>query len=226
MKRGFVRAAFGDVRSPTFMPEIIRVIKCPFTLPFVTYVFGKDNYDCLKKMGLKCVLIHPHPYMFEEWCRYRNKIEAYRYAMEEDGYDEMVFLDWDCIPVKPLHRNFWQEMGKKECIQGNLYNLTRFTTPWRISDRSCSINTGFLYIRNKLIPSQIIKAWDSFPVRHRWRKNDEIATAHFIDEMTRGWVGKEKWWDRFEPYCCNIASMAAYPDKLLKTKDVCFIHDV
>jgi len=227
MKRGFIRAVFGDVRSPSLKSETLRISRNLFNTPFVVYVMGKDNFEHLKGVGFNCVLIHPDPCMFDmKKYLWRNKIEAYRYAMEEDGYDEIVFLDWDCVPVKPLPRTFWQEMGKKECIQGNLYKLKQRMSAWRRSRRavSYSINTGFLYIRNKFIPSQIIKVWNSFPDQEFWRYNDERPTAYFIDKMTGGWIGEDKWWDRFEPYCCNMGKYSAYSTDLLKTKNECFRH--
>lgn len=230
MKRGFIRAVFGDVMSPALKTETLNVSRNRFNAPFRVYVMGGDNYKYLKGMGFDCQLIHSAPYMFDRTkSLYRNKIEAYRYAMEEDGYDEVVFLDWDCVPVKALPRDFWQQMGKKEMIQSNLYVLKQRMSPWRRPRTrrvfGTSVNTGFLYIRNKFLPSQIIKTWNSLPDETFWRYNDERATAYFIDKMTGGWIGDDKWWDRFEPYCCNLSKRSAYPDIRLKTKDLCFVHE-
>jgi hypothetical protein len=140
--------------------------------------------------------------------------------MEQDGYDEIVYLDWDCIPQKKLPDNFWQECNKKEVFQANLQCYHRKKCTWRKSCQRQVPNGGFLYIRDKNLPAKMINYWEITEKN----TNDEISFAKMTDDMIGGWQGPEKFWELFENMFCNLHNSSSFPNEKLSQKNVCFIH--
>lgn len=201
--------------------DIDLIIKNKFNEPFVVYVFGKDNYEKMKSLGFNCVLANsdPAPYDQVKYV-YRHKLELIKYAMEADGYDELIYLDWDCRPQKKLPSNYWDEFQKKESIQACLQQYRRRKCLWRGENDVRKVpNGGFIYLRDKTIPKKVIQIWETMP-----QDNDEPAIARFIDDMMSGWKGMDEFWRLYEAPFCNLHSMSPYPKELLNTKDLCFIH--
>jgi hypothetical protein len=232
MKRAFVRGVWGIydntqrllARRSKIDRDVDRIIKNQFNEPFVTYIMGEDNFKRMQERGLNCVLINKDPYMFDLiQYQYRHKLEILRYAMEQDECDEIVWLDWDCLPQKKLPANFWEECGKKDVFQACFQCYRRKKCGWRKTDQRKVPNGGWIYMRDKTIPSTVIKIWETMK-----QNNDEPAYAKYTDEKVGGWTETEtnlkQYWDRFEPMFCNIHKSSPYSLELLKTKDVCFIH--
>ena len=231
MKKGFIRGLWGifdrshRITGRRFRVEnnIINLLKNKNNTDFRTYVFGKENYDGLIKMGVKdVVLINEAPSQFDLIKhQYRHKLELIKYAMEVDNYDELVYMDWDCSPTKSLYKNFWQELGKKEVVQANLIIYRRKKAFWRKEELRKVPNGGFIYLRDKTIPQKVIDIWNTMK-----QDNDEPAWAKFTDDMVGGWQGAHKYWELFEPMFCNLRGSAPYPKELMETKtDVCFLHN-
>jgi hypothetical protein len=130
---------------------------------------------------------------------WRYKLDVYKYAMQD--FDEIVYLDWDCNLIANLNENFWDDLGKKDVIQGCLYRWRKAVCKWRDirHDQSYIINNGFLYIRDKTIPQNIINEWEK-----RKTKNDEEITSFYIDKVAGGWKGETFWKEHFEPECCQL----------------------
>ena len=194
-----------------------------FNEPFVVYVYGKENYEMAKAKGFDCILVDENPAPFDLVKeQYRHKLELINYAMQNDGYDEMVFLDWDCVPQKKLPEDFWQVLGKKEIIQCNLQQYHRRKCLWRGKKDTRKLpNAGFVYLRGKQVAEDILKAWDT---RRCKGPSAEPAIALVMDEMSDGWQGMEKYWDLYEPDFCNLWKCSVYPKDRLDTKNVSFIH--
>jgi hypothetical protein len=230
MKRGFIRTLWGKhdnshpflARRERVDRNINDIVKSQWNFPFVTYVMGKDNFNFLKNLGFNCILISENPALFDPINhKYRNKLEAIKYAMEVDGYDEMVYLDWDCVLKKQLPSNFWEILGKKEKIQANLQIYRRKKVFWRPIDQRKVPNGGFIYLRDKSIPSQVIKIWEEGG-KH---DNDEMAWGEYIDGLTGGWKGIDQYWNLFEPSSCNLWVFSAFTrEKLSEKEDPCFRH--
>lgn len=227
-KRAFVRALWGIyddsnrlVRRRKQMDGDMTRIKCnKFAPPCVVYVFGEDNFKHAKTFGFDCVLIDKNPAPFDLVLeQYRHKLEVLRYAMEEDGYDEIMFVDWDCIPKKQIPSDFWDVLGQKEIIQANLQLYRRRKATWRKGEMRKIPNAGFLYLRDKNLPSKIIEKWEAIQ-----GPSAEPPLAKLTDEMIDGWQGIDKYWELFEPNFCNLHKASPYSKELLDTKDVCFIH--
>ena len=231
MKRGFIRCAWGiydnthriTARRQKIDKDIACVKACKFNEPFKVYVYGKDNYDRLKN-DFDCKLIDDNPAPFDLIKhQYRHKLELLKYAMEVDGYDELVYMDWDCIPQKKLADDFWDKCALKGPIQGCLQQYHKIKCGWRNDSRRKVMNGGFLYIRDKTIPSRAIQIWETMK-----QDNDEPAYAKLIDDLMGGWTNWEesgkKFWDNYETQFCAIIRGNIWPEELRKTKDVCFFH--
>lgn len=231
MKRGFIRGLWGIFDSSHRLTnrrfgisqDIDILMKNEFNEPFRTYVMGRENYDLLLKAGVAdAVLLDEKPFRFDLIKhQYRNKIEIIMNAMENDGYDEIVYLDWDCRPFKRLPSDFWEELGKREVFQANLQCYNRNKCHWRTENRRAVPNGGFLYIRDKSIPSLAAKRWEELGMGD----NDEPAWAKVTDEITGGWKGPEKYWEKFESMFSNLQACSYFDDKhLALKKNVCFNH--
>jgi hypothetical protein len=228
MKNGFIRALWGIhgeehrflKRRDRVDKNILNISRSLFNSQFVSYVLGEENYRFLKYFGFNCVLVDKEPYLFDPIKhKYRNKLEIIKYAMENDKYDEIVYLDWDCVPLKMMDDNFWNILRKKEKIQANLQIYKRRKVKWREDKRKVP-NGGFIYIRDKTIPSEVIKLWEELGKED----NDEPAWAKYIDNYCGTWIGIEKYWNLFEPMVCNLWMYSVYPDELINKKDLYFKH--
>jgi len=233
MKRAFVRALWGiHDKSHRVLRRLYRVDqnilqlkKNKFNEPFITYVFGQENYDSLQKLGFEnLILLNKEPHSWDPLkFQYRHKLEILRYAMEVDGYDEIVHMDWDCFPTKKLPIDFWDVLGKKEKFQACLMQYHRPKCLWRETDQRKLSNGGYVYIRDKNVPSDIIKLWE---------KTDKIflisaepAMSQYTDNLVGGWKGIEKYWELFEPESCRLSRCSVYSKDPTKTKpNLCFVH--
>lgn len=224
MSHSFIRTLWG-VRDDTHRLlarrrlidlEIERIYTCQYGQPFKTYIFGEENYNKLKDR-FDCVLVDKNPTPYDPIkYMYRNKMELIKIAMQD--YDEIVYMDWDCVPIKALPNDFWTEQSKKKSIQGCLETYHRIKCWWRKDMRRTVINGGYLYIRDKNIPDMAIACWN------KWQQdNDEPGWMRMIDEIEGGWKGIEYFWDNYETPYCNLYRKSAFGDRI-KTKDNCFTH--
>tara|TARA_R110000824_G_scaffold12226_8_gene53697 strand:- start:10007 stop:10774 length:768 start_codon:yes stop_codon:yes gene_type:complete len=253
MKRAFIRGLWGNIwhdpkettdRGLKIAKDINRVTNSKFQADFVTYVFGKDNEIALKnEFGLKTKLVDRSPIVWDMTDElYRHKLEILKIAMQD--YDEIVYLDWDCILVKPLLADFWERLNKKDSFQGNLFQYRTKKCLWRDDDLRKVVNGGFLYMRDKTIPDKMIHNWDGLrqwaldiqsarreqgkELRLRERSlmfDDEPSITKYVDDAMDGWKGVDEFWDRFEADVCRLKKKSAYSiDNKEALKNNCFVH--
>jgi len=248
MKRAFIRGIWGDITEKGMRDgKICKDIECiknnPYTEKFITYVFGEDNKKYLEEKGFDCVLVDVRPVIWDmEKQLYRHKLDILKAAMND--FDEIVFLDWDCIPTIPLVDGFWDALGKKAPFQANLFQYRTKKCLWRSKDWRKVCNGGFLYLRDKKIPDEFIqkynelsewvkekkKAREKQGKKLRFREealmfDDEPAFSKWTDEYTDGWKNLEMYWKTFEPEVCNLKKKAAFPKEMLEGKcGECFVH--
>jgi len=229
--RTFIRALWGIYdhqgrrlyKRRTKIDKDIRLLRlCKYTKPFITYVFGKDNYNFLKDQGFKCVLVDKRPIVWDmETEQFRHKLEVFKYGIKE--HDEIVFLDWDTFPVKPLHKKFWKVLGKKAPIQAVLRMYHRRKAHWRKKDGRQVPCASFVYLRKKKIATDLIKMWET----HRKPWSEEIVMARYMDQMMDGWEGMAKYEKLFEPdffYLPESRVLEAIDKQYYKKKNICFRH--
>ena len=258
-KRGFIRALWGNSYSNFDLnykidKEIRDILDNQFNEPFTVYVMGDSNYlklisTGIEKLGHKVVLISSAPYLFDTATHmHRNKIEVLKYAMEVDKFEEIVFLDWDCLPVKKLPVDFWEEHYKKkplQCCFAAFYMRCKDICYWRKSRERIIKhllpshivpNGGYIYIGDKTIPSKIAKEWEESTkeVAGDWSSGSihgkysiEPAIAKVQDDMIGGWKSLQDHYNNFEPIYCHVRRKNMM--RLIKEyrqKDICFYHSV
>jgi len=242
VKREFIRSLWGNVsqhREGKIQKEILSTKDKNW---FVVLTFGIDNHNWLEENGFRSILINEAPVIWDlETEMYRHKLEVFREAF--NYFDEIVFLDWDCIPIKDIG-NSWKNLNKKESFQANLFQYRTKKCLWRVNDQRKVCNGGFAYFRESSIPSKMIDFWDEF---HIWVDNqqkirnekgkdlrfrekclifdDEPAMSKYIDWASGGeFCGLEKYWDLFEPEICNVRRKSAFSKEMIGSKESCFIH--
>lgn len=229
MKRGFIRTVYGiyddshriTKRRSRIDRDIERILHSKCNEPFVTYVMGEGNFNVLKEKGVEnCVLLDKNPYRFDLInYQYRNKMEVIAHAMQNDGYDELVYLDWDCVPQTKLPEDFWDRCREKDVFQATLQIYHRKKCGWRAESKRKVPNGGFIYLRDSSLPEKAIQWWKKLGKPD----NDEPAWARVTDEMMGGW-DMEQYWERFETMFCNLHRSSPFDQQRLKSKNECFIH--
>lgn len=191
--------------------------------PFVSYVFGIDNYKYLVDLGLECKLV-------DEKCLIRpqpmiHKIIGIQAALKD--FDEVVCLDWDCAPTAMLPADFWDILGQKDVIQCPLYQCTRKVNHWREGRIPPKLLSGgfFVYMRDKQIPD-ILLDWDlNRQFRNKWA--DETFYSLYIDELMGGWQDEKTKNYRFDEYFRRFEpSMCGHVKASFEKENVCFYHPV
>ena len=249
MKRSFIRAVWGDltlngIRDGKLSKDIESARNNCHLRPdgFRTYVFGKDNLEILKSQGFSCSLIDDSPSRYDMKTQlYRHKLDVLVEAMKD--FDEIVFLDWDCVATAEIPIDFWDVMGKKAPFQANLFQYRTKKCLWRTIDWRKVCNGGFLYIRDSQITNDFINNYNELSAwvlkqketrekqgkRLRFREeclifDDEPSFSKWVDNYTNGWKGAEQYWDLFEPEFCNLKNKSAFSEDRLKSKRECFVH--
>lgn len=96
------------------------------------FVWGKNNYNKLTELGYRCILIDDEPYdynyannhTFISYGSLTHKIKGLKIALEK--FNEVLFLDWDCVPLKPLDEEFYKLIKSKNSpIQVPLYSYPK-----------------------------------------------------------------------------------------------------
>ena len=243
MKRSFIRALWGEVsnyRNGKIAKEIegVNIGERDW---FTIYVFGKENKKWLDEIGYNTILVDISPVVWDlKTEMYRHKLEVFERATED--FDEFAFLDWDCIPASHLD-GVWDELGKKESFQANLFQYRTKKCLWRDGDQRKVCNGGFAYFRDKSIPEKMIKNWEVFceeieevktkrakrglELRFREKSlifDDEPAMSKYVDDYCGGWQGVDHYWKNFEPTICNLRRKSVYSQELLDSKDCRFVH--
>jgi len=247
MKRGFIRGIWGDVtlsgiRDGKIRKDIEAIKKNPYNEPFVVYAMGDENADLLRENGFEVVMQNRHPVRYDmKEQLYRHKLDIIEYAMRD--FDEIVFLDWDCVPTAPLPDDFWERMADKAPFQANLFQYRTKKCLWRDKDWRKVCNGGFLYLRDHQIAMDFIQNYHELEMwvtdqkykrenqgkKLRFREkalifDDEPAITKWVDDDMGGWKGMDKYWDSYEPHFCNVGKKSAFPKEKLETKNECFVH--
>lgn len=207
-----------------------------YNLPFITYVFGKNNYDYIKSLNLECVKISNDPFLWDmNTQQYRHKLEIFKRAVEDHG--EIIFLDWDTIQIKPLPFDFWSNMKSKGSLQASLRQYVRPKATWRSKDRRKIPCASFVYINNQSVSLDLIKMWE----KEKMQFSEEVILAKYTDNLHGGWKDIDFYWEKFEPNYFAIGEQhypiinskrnivsdrgsQIYFGKKYQVKDVCFNH--
>ncbi len=230
-KSGFIRGVWGiyDVGGKLGKPysrrtkidnDITLAKLNPYAPKCKVYIFGEDNFKILTDKGFDTVLIDKKPIcwdMLKE--QYRHKIEIWKAGLQD--FEEIVFLDWDCVPCAPIPNDFWQVLGSGAKVRTTLYQYVLQRALFRSPDaRKLSAST-FVYIRGEEVVEGIIKTWED--MGKPWQ--EEVALSKYIDNLNGGWKGIKDYSVKFEqPY---HTLFFGYPSEYLKevvAKNNIFYH--
>jgi len=241
VRRAFIRGLWGDVwkhRNGKIQKEILETKERDW---FTIFTFGHENHKWLEDNGFNSICVNTFPTMWDlETEMYRHKLEIFHIAF--NYFDEIAFLDWDCVPTDKFDY-VWDELGKKESFQANLFQYRTKKCLWRETDLRKVCNGGFAYFRDDSIPEKMIDIWDGL---HKWVDekqaerqkrglelrfrekslifDDEPAMSKYIDDFCGGWCGSEVYWNLFEPEVCNLRRKSVYSQTMLDGKKSCFLH--
>ena len=191
----------------------------PYEPPITIYVFGNENYTRTIDLGFKDVrLIDSKSSVWDMKTQmYRHKIEIWHQALKD--YDEIVFLDWDCIPATTIPLNFWDVMGKGPNLKGALYAYHNRKVNWRLEAQRTVIAATFLYFRGKTITQEIIDLWEK--LGKPW--SEEALLMRYWDEINGGWKGSNYYADHgFEPLYHTL--YRSYSKEFIKSRKMVFFH--
>ena len=228
IKRGFVRVLWGihDHQGRRFYKrrtkidnDILLQKQSKYTPPFKVFVFGENNYKSLVDEGFDCLLVDKKPIVWDmNKQQFRHKIEAFKLGMEI--FDEMVFLDWDMYPLKPIPEDFWEVLGEKSPLQAIIRMYHRRKAHWRSVDKRKIPCASFVYIRDKKIPKDLIDMWKK--MNKPW--SEETVMGRYMDEAIGGWKDIQTYWDNYEPDFFVLREGRVFDKEQLDTKTKIFDH--
>lgn len=205
IKRAFVRGIWGiyDTNNTlgrwysrrTKIDNDIKLVQLnPYAPPCKVYVFGEDNFKRLTDIGFDTVLVDKRPFVWDMTKeQYRHKIEIWRAGLQD--FDEIVFLDWDCVPCAPIPKDFWDVLSQGLPVRATIYMYKIPRVLFRQRDSRKVSSSTFVYIRGKQVVEDIINVWEK--IGRPWQ--EEVALSKYIDEFNGGWKGIDDYEKKFEP---------------------------
>jgi hypothetical protein len=197
----------------------IKMVKInPTSLPFCCYTFGEDNHKFLIDNGVDSRLVDKRAIIWDmETEQFRHKLEVLKCGLSD--YDEIIFMDWDCLAIRPFTDDMWDKVGKGEDIKAILRMYKRRKATWRKGDMRKIPEASWVYLRGKQVGDDLIDTWEK--MNRPW--SEEIVLAKYTDERLGGWQGVEAYWDNFEPPVFTWANTRVCSPELFKQKPT-FAH--
>lgn len=200
----FVRALWGSFslvegKSPPrrikIENDIKMALKHDIQFPFCVYVFGEENAKILEDYGCTVKLLDKRSIVWDmDKQQFRHKLEVFNVAAQE--HKEMLFLDWDTLPIKQIPVDFWETFKKKESLQATLLQYKRVKVGWRGSGDCRKIPSGsFVYCRDEAVTAELIKTWER--LGNPW--SEEVVMARYLDDVNGKWVGTDEFLRRYDP---------------------------
>ena len=227
-KKSFIRGVWGiyDIDNTLGKPysrrtkidnDILLAKLNPYAPQCKVYIFGEENFKKITDMGFDTVLIDKKPICWDmEKEQYRHKIEIWKYGLKD--FDEVVFLDWDCVPLTTIPTDFWDVMSKGEKIRATIFMYKLRRVFFRNGDARKVSSSTFVYMRGKEIAEEIIKVWEE--MGRPWQ--EEVALSKYIDNVNGGWKGIEDY-KKYEPgYHCLYGAYKEY--SFLENVPTVFYH--
>lgn len=185
----------------------------PYSPPLVIYVFGSDNYRRLTDLGFNCRLLDRKPFVLDmEKQQYGMKCMAWQAGAAE--YDSISFIDFDCLPLKPIPSDYWKVMDTGTSIKATIYiyHLRRVNRPPDDYRKVCSAT--HVYFRGRKMADGVMNTW--VDMGKPW-KGDEYALTKYIDSLDGGWKGVEGYKKYDIPYqqMSKVPGLEKNPEQLV-----------
>lgn len=125
----------------------------------VIYAFGEKNEERLQELrdrGYDVRHILQDLYN-EQGNMYGRKLVALTLGLTD--FEEVLMLDWDCVPVKPIDDKFMEYMAEKP-VQVPLYmqpNQNPYDCSYEFNGAYAQPNFGFVYSRDRDLGRQLLE---------------------------------------------------------------------
>lgn len=258
MKPIFIRAYWGDLNEFDHKNEI-KAAALNKELNEIVYVWGKENEKFIKSFGYKTRLMSEmsteygsHFYLDSD--KYMiHKLASLKRGIYE--FDEVIFLDWDCIQIKKIDDKFFKLLKYNNSeIQMPLYSYPKnyseiIFRDWKNipqysklyverqqnylekhhylwNDEYVTPNAGFIYCNSISIIEKLLDIKDTFDI--------QIATEEmaFVEYAKQSAKTIDEYIARFEPIVCNGKADSHFNQKYLREhieslmkKDIYFVHE-
>jgi hypothetical protein len=185
------------------------ILEIPEVPPFndVIYVYGeaaKEDIPELERRGYDVRFIDIGD-MFNTVYNYLGrKLITLHLGLQD--FDEVLMLDWDCIPTKPLDDNFYTRLQEKP-IQVPLYAHPAEFDTIRVWEKNyfAQPNFGFVYSRDKNFGHELLEfAWNL----DLKGLIDEYAMYEWLSFRNLDW-----YIEQFQPTVCHGVDPEAYIGK-------------
>lgn len=197
----------------------IKLVKMNRTsLPFCCYTFGEDNHKFLLDKGINSRLVDKRPIVWDmDNEQFRHKLEVLKCGLND--FDEVIFMDWDCMAIRPFTHTMWDTVSKGNDIQAILRMYKRRKATWRISHQRAIPEASWVYLRGKKVGDDLINQWEKM----NRPCSEELVMAKYMDERAGGWQGLEHYWKCYEPPYFVWANTRICSPNLFKQKPI-FAH--
>jgi hypothetical protein len=206
MSGKFIRTLYGDIQTVylKLKKEVSESLKDNEWAQneIIHYAMGDWNYDFLKKHGAKHVVLVDHRPCIQPagYTHFWNKTYMINYAMEVDGFEEIVFIDFDNTQKKPIDDRFWELLrAKKGRFNGSFqvpsvgYKkpicLEKRWGGFRIKGKHSlrkALNTSFVYCNDKSWMKEYLDEYERYYVirgnTHNGA-NDEHILIYYLDRV-------------------------------------------
>jgi hypothetical protein len=178
----------------------------------VVYVWGNENFKKLTSIGFECKLMSEKPYDYTISSRhtlYDHKNLIHKLKVIDRGvidYKEILFLDWDCIKIKPLNKKFFELIQNGSAFKVPLYMYSKRALDWMIEENQNTEispffvklksfveqhsfkfnenyvipNTGFVYCRNPYVTKKLLFMCEKYSLE---TVPDELAVMCMAEEL-------------------------------------------
>ena len=186
----YIRALWGTVgdhtnrytsRRTKIVNDIKLVLQNPYEPPFECITFGRENHKILLDNGVNSTIVDSKPLVWDsETQMFRHKIEAFKCGLETS--ERIIFLDWDCIPRKPIPADIWDRLAERANIQAILRIYHRRKCHWREENLRKAPCASCVYINGLQIAHDLIQTWED--MGRPW--SEETTMAKYIDGLMGG----------------------------------------
>jgi len=225
-KYGFIRGIWGTpdhqnrrrwTRLNKIHKDVCMAKLNPYEPLIKVYAFGEDNYKFMVDNGFDTKLVDKKCIVWNmDTEQYRHKIEVWNQGLQD--FEQIIYLDWDCIPCCPIPEDIWEELGKGETLRGALYSYHRRKCFWQTEAPRTVMAATFIYLRGLETIQKIIEVWE----RNGRPWSEEVTLRKYIDEINGGWKGDEYYGKKYEPLYHTLG--ARWNEDFKRTRKMVFFH--